>query len=513
MNKLTEHLDHLQKLGLIESGENEVLLEYVFKHVFTQESLYNSLLYSDRRQLHQLVGDILEDSVSANLEDSALMLAHHFELAGDRAKALKYLAIAAKHADETFANEEAYALYQRILKLLDESNHKAQWDTYVELEAILDRLGERDKQASMLTILQTLAELINDNVCLTVTHQRRAVYFDRISEYQESEEAAQISLRLARQAGDSKLTAHSLNLLAQASWRRFQYEDVQAWANQALDALPIVGEPGIRTTALLHLGRASYRLGEYDAALSYIKDALKLTTQTDDRTDEAFCYLILGWIYQRLGDYDTSEQQFQRDLEIRRAIGDRYGEAEALSHLGWVAYDQADYEKGLHYCEDALLLSQNIGDRENEAYALSGMGLAYEGMGQRELAIDCYQQALIRHRAINAQTLVMFDLSRLARLALAINDLPVAYSYTQEVIEWTSQYGAERFWDPWLIHYNNYQVLQANKQTEQAQAILEEAYTLLQTRAKRISDMELRKCFLERVAVNRLISEAWEASQ
>ena len=513
MNKLNEHLDHLYKTGLIEPGENEALLEYAFKHVFTQESVYNSLLRSDRRHLHQLVGNILEESAADDLEDRALVLAHHFEMAGDQAKALKYLAIAAHQANQTFANEEAYALYQRTLKLLDEADHQGRWDTYVELEAILDRLGDRDKQASTLTILQTLAELMNDDACLAVTHQRRAVYFDRISEYQESEAAAEASLRLARQAGDSELIAHSLNLLAQASWRRFQYEDVQARANQALDALHIVGEPGTRTTALLHLGRASYRLGEYEAALNYIQAALKLTRQTDNRTSEALCYLILGWIYQRLGDYDTSEHQFQRDLEIRQAIGDRYGEAEALSHLGWVAYDQTDYEKGLHYCEDALLLSRTIGDRENEAYALSGMGLAYDGMGQRELAIECYQEALLRHRAINAQTLVMFDLSRLARLALAVNDLPIAYSYTKEIIDWTSEYGAERFWDPWLIHYTNYQVLQANKQTEQAQAILEEAHTLLQTRAKRISDAELRKYFLEKVAVNRLIIEAWETSR
>ncbi|NIV00256.1 MAG: hypothetical protein GWN55_02785, partial [Phycisphaerae bacterium] len=122
-------------------------------------------------------------------------------------------------------------------------------------------------------------------------------------------------------------------------------------------------------------------------------------------------------------------------------------------------------------------------------------------------------QALTLHRAIEAQTLVMFDLSRLAKLALEAGDKVNAYNYTNKIMVWTSRHGAERFWDPWLIHYTNYRVMQANDRPEQAQAILEEAYTLLQTRAKRISDSGLRDCFLNNVKVNQLIAEAWVQNQ
>jgi hypothetical protein len=116
---------------------------------------------------------------------------------------------------------------------------------------------------------------------------------------------------------------------------------------------------------------------------------------------------------------------------------------------------------------------------------------------------------LALHRTINAHTLVMFDLSRLAKLALEAGEPEQAYRYTQEVLDWTSEHGAERFWDPWLIHYTNYLVLQANNQPEQAETILKEAYTLLQTRAERISDPDLRRCFLNNVKINRLIAETW----
>lgn len=513
MSSLAEQLQTLQTLDLIKTEKNSPNGEYAFKHVFTQESVYKSLLRSERCQLHCLVGEILEAAYADDLEDVALMLAHHFELGEDTERALKYLKIAATNAGRAYANEEARILYERILNLLPEDDYAGRWDVFTNLEPILNRLGERERQASALTIMQTLADLTGDTHRLTLTYQRRAIYFDRISKYQASAEAARVSLRLAHQCGDDQLIAQSFNLLAQAAWRRFQYEEVQKWANQALDALRLAGAPHIRIPSLLHLGRASYRLGQYDAALSYIQAALTLAAQTDDRADEALCHLILGWIYQRLGDYDTAERQFQLDLEKRRAIGDRYGEAEALSHLGWVAYDQGAYQNGLRYCQEALVLSRAIEDRENEAYALSGLGLALEGLGNHDQAKDFYQQALTLHRAIEAQTLVMFDLSRLAKLALEAGDELNAYSYTNEIIAWTSRHGTERFWDPWLIHYNNYRVMQANERPEQAQAILEEAYTLLQKRAERISDPGLRRCFLKNVKINRLIAEAWEQSQ
>jgi hypothetical protein len=94
-------------------------------------------------------------------------------------------------------------------------------------------------------------------------------------------------------------------------------------------------------------------------------------------------------------------------------------------------------------------------------------------------------------------------------LALQGGQPEAAYAATQEVLAWTSEYGVERFWDPWLIHYANYRVLKANDRLDQAGIILEEAYHLLETRARRISNPQLRACFLERVKINGMIAQLY----
>ncbi len=520
MTKLKKHLETLTTLDLLALKKSEPELEYAFKHIFTQESVYKSLLRTDRRQLHQQIGEALE-AVFAALstptqagdegagDDITLLLAYHFEQSGDKERALKYLKIASKNAHAAYANQEAEELYSRALALLDGHDYPNRWDLLAGREQILDRLGKRDQQATDLTLMQTLAELMADGLRLATTHNRRAVYFDKISEYQAGAEAAEVGLQVARRSGNKRLEAQSLNLLARAAWRRFDYVAVQKWANQALEALKVVGDPAVRTTSLLHLGRASYRLGQYDAALDYIWAAQNLTSYTNNRDSDALADLILGWIYQRLGNYEAAEKHYQLNLDKRRTIGDRYGEATALSHLGWLACDRLKHQDGLGYCQEALDISRIIGDRENEAYALSGMGLNYENLDNLDLAASTYQAALAIHREIGATTLRTFDQAGLARVALAQQNFETAHEHIMAVVGWILAGNAQNFWDPWTIYQSAYKVLTALGETDTAGTILDEAHTILHQRAKEISDQELRHCFLNRVAVNREIEQAW----
>jgi hypothetical protein len=63
--------------------------------------------------------------------------------------------------------------------------------------------------------------------------------------------------------------------------------------------------------------------------------------------------------------------------------------------------------------------------------------------------------------------------------------------------------------EPFRILLTCYQVLKANDD-QRADAILTDAYNLLQARAANINDVHLRGCFLNNVAVNREIVEAYE---
>jgi tetratricopeptide (TPR) repeat protein len=354
---------------------------------------------------------------------------------------------------------------------------------------------------------------MEDYALLATTHNRRAAYFDKVSEYQAAAEAAEVGLRQARRSHNARLEAQSLNSLALAAWRRFDYFQVQHWALAALESLKVVGEPAVHVTSLFHLGKASYRLGQYDLALHYLQAAQELTQETQNLDGQATSHMILGWIYQRLGDYERAAENYRAKLEIRRRMGNRYGEATALSHLGWLAYDQGQAEAGLDYCRQALDISYAINDRENEAYALSGLGLNYERLGQYHPAAESYGAAHSIHADIGATTLAIFDQTGLARVALAEGDREAMQALITPVVNWIQWGHAQKFWDPWIIYLSSYRVLTALGDIEAARSTLFEARRLLHQRAEAISDLALRECFFSQVEVNReLIQAATQAN-
>jgi ABC-type oligopeptide transport system substrate-binding subunit/class 3 adenylate cyclase len=110
-------------------------LEYMFKHHLTQEAAYNGLLKAERRATHQQVAEALERLFPERIEELVGLLAHHWERAGNREKAVAYLLKAGDQARVAYAHEEAIDHYQRALALLEEQ------DDYERAARVLMKLG------------------------------------------------------------------------------------------------------------------------------------------------------------------------------------------------------------------------------------------------------------------------------------------------------------------------------------------------------------------------------------
>ena len=67
-------------------------------HGLVQDAAYSSLLKQERRELHGRVGAALEALYPERAGELALVLAMHFEQAGDAGRAIEYYVAGAKHA-------------------------------------------------------------------------------------------------------------------------------------------------------------------------------------------------------------------------------------------------------------------------------------------------------------------------------------------------------------------------------------------------------------------------------
>jgi ABC-type oligopeptide transport system substrate-binding subunit/class 3 adenylate cyclase len=159
-----EHHEHIQK-----ESQSEQDAAYIFRHVLIQESAYSTLLYERRRAYHRQVAEAMERLFPWHIGEQVGLLAFHYERADDAEKAIGYYLHAADQARLLYANEEAEALYRKVLNLLDrleveggEAHADRRAKTYLKLAQVranaLDFEGAQEFYNQAFELLEQLAD-------------------------------------------------------------------------------------------------------------------------------------------------------------------------------------------------------------------------------------------------------------------------------------------------------------------------------------------------------------------
>ncbi len=118
------NLLNLQGLEFIYEKRLFPELEYIFKHALTQEVAYNSLLQKRRKEIHEKIGQAIEQIYAERLEEFYEILAYHATAAGQKERALRYLIQASERAHRAAAHREEATLLKRAFTIAEESGDK-----------------------------------------------------------------------------------------------------------------------------------------------------------------------------------------------------------------------------------------------------------------------------------------------------------------------------------------------------------------------------------------------------
>ena len=160
---LKSSLLNLQGLEFIYEKNLFPELEYIFRHALTQEVAYNSLLLKRRKQIHERIGQAIEELYPERLEEFYEMLAHHYSKSGNESKAYEYLRQSASKAIQNDAAFEAIRQYKGalgILSKLQQTDHTKQEkiDLVLAMQMPLRRLGFPEDYLALLLEAEALAE-------------------------------------------------------------------------------------------------------------------------------------------------------------------------------------------------------------------------------------------------------------------------------------------------------------------------------------------------------------------
>jgi class 3 adenylate cyclase/predicted ATPase len=349
VENITPMLDRLSSLGLLTPRPRAGETPYAFRHILTQETIYQSILRNQRRELHQIVAQSIESRHKNNLEPFAEMLAFHYDRARVREKALRFNMMAGIQAQQRFANHEALQCFNRALQLSQQvgDTERERWQAAIALGDIEQHIGENEEAI--------------------------ACYEAALEEGQEAsdEQRAEVYLRIAR-------AWNKLGNFEQAEWSlRTSLETLERVHNPSLD---------IQAEVYSELGWLTFRSGDLPQAQERLEQAVALVDESQYYPILASTLNRLGAVYYSQGDWEKATSAVQRSLELRQRMGDILGVARSSNNLGILRRDSGDWAGALEDCKRSLEIMQQIGDIEGTAIAHTNIANVYIDLGNWDQA-------------------------------------------------------------------------------------------------------------------------------
>ncbi len=370
---------------------------YVFKHNITQEVVYQTLLESQRQELHIAVAEALEERTPDDVE----RLAHHYvqadtTLAAVRTKALHYIDAAGWRARKEHANETALAYFDQALQM----ELRRSWlQGRVE---VLHILGRRLHEEATLLALEAL-DTDNPQQQLE-TAMLRAQFHTATGDYQPAAQALRQAQAVALAQGDRHSQARCHNEQATIDWRQGNYAAAQHGYQTALTLAAGAGEQlDVESEARYGLGLVYRQQSRYDAARAQFEQALAAAEGLGDLQMEARVLNALGSVANLQRDFAAATELFTQALEIRETIGDRAGVGASLMSLAQAYGNMGDYSRVEPLLLQALEIQQAVRNRWEEMLVLNELGILYTAVGHYEHAYSHLAQAMERSREIGSE--------------------------------------------------------------------------------------------------------------
>lgn len=548
--QLPAQLAKLEHQKLLRLEQPAPKWEYVFRNVIAQEVIYEGLLLAQRKQLHGVVAEALENLAPETVEQ----LAFHYKRAENWEKALDYLKKSSRRAQREYANHAAIAYYSEILTCLtnlasakDETVISEEyWDTLLERAKLYNLVGWRDEEIEDLGTLGIMAEALNDDYRRAIAARQWATLYETTGDYDSGLELIERFVEVAQKVGDERLVGQGYNQWGKLLYLRGKYETAVDYLQQALVIAQKYQDQAVEADCLHNQGLVAYYQADYETAKTAFQTAIALWHHLGHQIGWGISLSYLGQVYHAMNHYEQARRCYEQSLEVHHTIGDRGGEALARHGLGKVERSLGRYEPARTLFEEALTFYQTIGDRHHEAQCLYDLGFLHNRQQAYDKALVFLQEALLSLKELHApwwaqvkahiyyswtlhdadcpaearvyiiealeierdtqqKIALLDDMILLGRIALTLGDLSMADSCAQQVLYFTDYQGIQGLEHPALMYLTCYHILRATGKQPQAEAVLAKGQAYVQTQAKQIVDPDLRESYLTNVAENREI--------
>jgi transcriptional regulator with AAA-type ATPase domain/tetratricopeptide (TPR) repeat protein len=404
-----EYRDGLVDLQAVELFYEKTPLperEYSFKHALTQQTVYESLLAGERRDLHSRIVASIEGLYPGRLGEHVEHLAHHALQAETWGKAVAYLRQAGAKAAARSAHVEAAAFYEQALTALahlPENRERVEQaiDLRFDLRMPLHLLGQFERILDHLRQAHTLAETLDEQRRLGWVSSYLMQYYRNTGDQASAKNAGERAIVIADKLGDFALRVTTDTHLGVVYGTLGDYRraveilrgNVGSLAGpRAGERFGMVGLPAVLSRGFLSWYLAE--LGEFREATKQAEEGLALAESVNDTYSVAFACALLGHANALKGIWEGAIGVLERGLDLCRRMNFRILFPPTACWLG-MAYGVAGrFRDAIPLLELAVETAASVKRKDRYAVFLTQLGEAYLHAGQPDRALDAAGRAL-----------------------------------------------------------------------------------------------------------------------
>jgi class 3 adenylate cyclase/tetratricopeptide (TPR) repeat protein len=398
--ELVDHLDTLTRLDLVAPIPSAPESTYEFRHVISQEVTYNLMLPTQSQQLHRTLAEWYERTYAADLSPFHAALAHHWRKAGDAARAVDHLELAAAQAMRTFANEEAIGFLEQALTLVSEAGleldaaRRARWHL---------QLGEAEVALSRYRIgrehLETGLRLMNHPAPVTPRRQAIGLLAELIRQVLRRARLSRGPRTMTDVEGADQIAACRAYLsLAEVSYFDREtllplYCVIRNLNEAESSGISTEISRGLAGTGALFGVAPLPRIAEW-----YLRRALRELGNVQDLPTHEIVNIIVGFYYTGAAKWDLAREQFATVRRTAEDLGDRRRLDDAIGNLMEAEFLRGAFNEAETLARELAATARAQSDRRYEAEALVDQVYCEWQLGRSEEA----QRSLMALRQVLA---------------------------------------------------------------------------------------------------------------
>jgi class 3 adenylate cyclase/tetratricopeptide (TPR) repeat protein len=336
---------------------------YIFKHALTREVVYDSILSRKKKELHNKIGQSIEQIYKDNLHEHYGVLAEHFINSENFEKGSNYCRLAAKKAEKAGILDDSIAYGEKQIFCLEkmpqtEKLEKNLIDARTILGIFYTQMSQIVESKAVVDPIVNLAKKRNYEIRISQINSIMGLYDFMVEEnITTAFDYLEKALKIGKNLNDLLSLVLANTYLGICLWYNCKFSNALYYFEKAL-------EINIKANTLWGISalkawkaKANYYLGKIDLGYKTSHEALQIADGSGDIYSKAHAYTAHGWVNYIKGYFKRAEIHLRKGVNFSERLNQVGWAADARFGLGMTFFEmeehkmsQKQYERALSIC-------------------------------------------------------------------------------------------------------------------------------------------------------------------